>query len=497
VLYRRIKRRFHKLLVISYVLTILGLVVGCGFAVHQNWKVRLASTELNLQRNAGIGNFIVESALINASKSLHVAQSLLHDMTQSGRLDRQQMHAILQDALRDFATYNNSNSIGLLFFIDSHGLLYARSDQFPAATLDLSDRNYFSALRDHPELPYLISPLVKARTNGLWVLHMAVPIRDKSGAYLGSLVQQLWEKDIASELPKYVDTHSFDNLMIHTQGEEIAFVYPPPGAALPPTMAIIPQLTARQGALVWESPNEGGKKLLLGFTRSNMFDLVSCVSLPMQDIRTLAWRDSAPLVYFALFGVVLMSIIFFAVSKMENRLNSALSDSLHDPLTQLANRRALDGILPRLLRDSMRTCEPLSVLFIDIDHFADFNDNHGHQCGDDALVCVSQSMAKCASRPMDFICRWGGEEFVVLLPHTDELAAQDVANKMLTTVRSLRLSTQKCNDLHISISIGLTTTIVKPDNIHQNLIAAADKAMRQAKEAGRDQYRVFQGAYPM
>ena len=160
-----------------------------------------------------------------------------------------------------------------------------------------------------------------------------------------------------------------------------------------------------------------------------------------------------------------------------------------DPLTQLPNRRAFDDMLPRLLREAMRTRAPLSVLFVDIDHFKRFNDDYGHEGGDIALRAVAHSLRQCAARPLDFVSRWGGEEFVVLLPHTPLDAATLIAMRMLETVRALQLKGEHGEAMRqVTVSIGIARGDLASGCLCEELVHLADLAMQQAKQAGRDRY---------
>ena len=161
-----------------------------------------------------------------------------------------------------------------------------------------------------------------------------------------------------------------------------------------------------------------------------------------------------------------------------------------DPLTQLKNRRAIDSELPRLWKESIRSQKPISVLFIDIDHFKIFNDNYGHECGDIALKAVAKTIKSSVNRPLDLCYRWGGEEFVVVLPDTDEDGAVLLANNILSAVRSLRFNFMPDIKPQISVSIGVSTMLVTESNKTDDLIDMADKAMYMAKQNGRDRYVV-------
>lgn len=183
------------------------------------------------------------------------------------------------------------------------------------------------------------------------------------------------------------------------------------------------------------------------------------------------------------------------------RLSRALAEvrrlSRTDTLTGLANRRAMQERLERevLRADRLRT--PTSVLMIDVDHFKAFNDLYGHVAGDLALIKVAECMRKAASRANDFCARWGGEEFVVLLPDTDSDGAMAVASHMHRALAELAHPHEASQQGCLSTSIGVATLVAlssqQPiesvahslqDRV-EHLLGRADAALYRAKSAGR------------
>lgn len=165
--------------------------------------------------------------------------------------------------------------------------------------------------------------------------------------------------------------------------------------------------------------------------------------------------------------------------------------SVTDPLTGLMNRRALNRILDAELVRAQRFTTPLVVLMLDVDHFKQYNDRMGHLLGDEALRSVAQALGS-SIRKVDAVARFGGEEFCVVLPRTDEAAGADVADKLLRAVRVLAVPGADGQPLgQLSISVGLA---VYPDDMPpaiegspvELLLDRADKAAYQAKQRGRD-----------
>ena len=153
-----------------------------------------------------------------------------------------------------------------------------------------------------------------------------------------------------------------------------------------------------------------------------------------------------------------------------------------DPLTGLYNRRAAELALRARLHDLAEVHWPLGILFVDIDHFKQFNDTFGHRAGADVLRVVGASLVKCL-RSADTAARWGGEEFVILTASRNEEQIVATAERLraLLGASSVRAGG---SDVHVTVSIG--ATLARPDDTCDSLVARADRAMYESKRAGRN-----------
>ena len=164
--------------------------------------------------------------------------------------------------------------------------------------------------------------------------------------------------------------------------------------------------------------------------------------------------------------------------------------ALHDGLTGLANRRSFDETLEAEFRRAERSCLPLGLLMIDVDHFKLFNDTYGHQSGDDALRAVANALAATVGRPGDMVARYGGEEFTVLLPGTGEAGAMTLATAIHARLEALTLLHAGSERGRVTVSIGVAA--LEPRQLltrSDMLVRAADLAMYAAKTEGRNQTR--------
>lgn len=169
--------------------------------------------------------------------------------------------------------------------------------------------------------------------------------------------------------------------------------------------------------------------------------------------------------------------------KMMHDLNLALREaSTHDPLTGLGNRRLL---LERLKEESDRARRygrPLSIAMLDIDHFKQVNDEHGHELGDDVLIEVSRVM-DAQIRDQDLCGRWGGEEFLILLPETPLDAAYQVLDRVRIAIAALNMRVGE-DSVAVTASIGVAA--FQPDETYSDTINQADTALLTAKRSGRN-----------
>jgi len=163
-----------------------------------------------------------------------------------------------------------------------------------------------------------------------------------------------------------------------------------------------------------------------------------------------------------------------------------------DTLTGIANRRRFDDVLEREWRRCRRAGMPLSLLMIDVDHFKPYNDQFGHQQGDECLRQVARLLVDSLGRPGDLVARYGGEEFLCLLPDTGLAGALVVANKLTAAIRHADIHHPRSPaGARLTISIGAATA-KELSGEPEALMAFADKLLYAAKAAGRNQVKIGQ-----
>lgn len=165
-----------------------------------------------------------------------------------------------------------------------------------------------------------------------------------------------------------------------------------------------------------------------------------------------------------------------------NSLEKFRKEATEDPLTGIPNRRFIQTVLESRLNEYKELDIPFGVAFIDIDNFKKVNDVYGHDIGDDILKLVAETL-DTNMRKQDVVCRWGGEEFIIVFSSVDAEGIKVAGEKMRALVEHSALRTQK-EEIGVTISIGIT--IVGPEDTIDSVISRADKLMYDSKQAGKN-----------
>ena len=182
--------------------------------------------------------------------------------------------------------------------------------------------------------------------------------------------------------------------------------------------------------------------------------------------------------------LLLEQFIGILVQPLRNawRYQDAMESAMTDGLTGLGNRRALDCALQRNIEQAKRYDEPLSLVLGDLDHFKTINDSLGHAAGDEILRQVAERFQH-EIRASDLGFRYGGEEFAVLLPHTDADCAATVAERLRSALTEQPMS---CDHREVAVTVSIGVTTLDPDDTDRSLVEAADTALYRAKHLGRN-----------
>ncbi|MCX4186541.1 sensor domain-containing diguanylate cyclase [Methylophaga sp. OBS4] len=165
--------------------------------------------------------------------------------------------------------------------------------------------------------------------------------------------------------------------------------------------------------------------------------------------------------------------------------------SFKDGLTGVANRRMFDSVLEMEWNHARRNQRPLSLIMLDIDFFKQYNDHYGHIQGDSCLKQVAETLSEAATRAKDFIARFGGEEFALILPETDAEAAGKVAERCRRLIFKQQIPHRASSISHVlTVSMGVSTIIPAHDDEPLRFIETVDRLLYQAKQMGRNTTKV-------
>ena len=214
------------------------------------------------------------------------------------------------------------------------------------------------------------------------------------------------------------------------------------------------------------------------------------------DLALIGWEladtplKGSDLLLFGALLVALPPVILLQRSLMHQQLAAAART---DPKTGLLNatawQREADGEVAR----AQRTSSPLALLLVDVDHFKSVNDSHGHLIGDEVLRTLATELRQQV-RESDVVGRFGGEEFTVLLPRTDAAGACRIAERLRSSASGLSVAAAAAR-IRVTVSIGVAVFDQHGRDLFE-LLAAADVALYKAKDAGRNQVRVYAAANP-
>ena len=239
---------------------------------------------------------------------------------------------------------------------------------------------------------------------------------------------------------------------------------------------ITKRLAMRRFETRWKGPSDSTLKSHISLPLINEGKVLGCASL--NSTLTNAF-DAQALQFFSLITYQMAS------SMKHSQVISSMKDmAIYDPLTNLYNRRHLDQVLEEEYRNSTLSKQPLAIVMVDIDHFKPINDHYGHDEGDKALIHIA-SILKGSLRKYDIVSRFGGEEFLVILPKTMMKDAVVIAERIRRSVETTPLSVGD-EKVYLTISLGVAAIpAILPDS-KEEFIKCADTALYEAKDKGRN-----------
>ena len=485
-----VTRRPNIVIAISIVLAsaILAIAVWLLAQMHDDALRRAQDSVFNV-------SLLVER---DVSRNLEIydlsLRAVIDGLKQPGVLE-------LKPALRQMVLFDGSVSakdIGSVFVVDEAGNVRFDSQASPPRHLNLADRDYFKVHRDSPDVGLYVShPFIPKVTGKELSIALSRRISRPDGSFGGVVVGTM-------RLAYF--RRLFDGMNLGPGGSMALMLSD--GTMLmrrpydPKVVGINLTGTANYSRFVQQPSGEffgtaaiDGVERWYAFRHIDMYPLILDVALSTRDIYV-QWRHRAWIIGLLIAGLDLTIITLAILFAQQLRHRRAAEDELRelartDGLTGLNNRRAFEEVLHDEWRRAQRNATPLSMLLIDVDSFKGFNDLYGHSSGDDALIDVARSIARNVRRPGDTAARYGGEEFAVLLPATDEAGAMRIAEQIRTAVQALRRRHVASSHNVLTVSVGVATAHGEAVATSRALVDAADEALYDAKDAGRNRVQCY------
>lgn len=407
-------------------------------------------------------------------------------------------HMLLFDRAATALGYGN------IVVLDAAGNAVTSSQSATPPAFNSADREYFRYFATHDDNDELhISPPSISRLSGQPVIMLSRRISNPDGSFAGVAAGAIF-LDYFRGLFTAAGAKHAGTVTLYGPGGSIAMREPfdprQIGISVADTTSYREILNTKSGSFVGPAMVGQGDRQFV-FTHIGDYPLQLSTAVPPAQIYADWQRKALGLgsVVLCLCAVTMLLTWLFGRELMQRRNAEEATAALNlelkrlattDALTGLFNRRRFDEALAREWRRSVRSRQPLSLLILDADCFKGFNDRYGHQKGDEALKLIARSIEAATDPSHDIACRIGGEEFAVILPDTDATAAEIVANRIREAVSGWKEPHAANPHGVLTVSGGLAqiplTAAVDP----HALVAAADKALYEAKRLGRNRVGV-------
>ncbi|MGY2049629.1 sensor domain-containing diguanylate cyclase [Methylobacterium sp. JK268] len=400
---------------------------------------------------------------------------------------------LLQRLLFDRAAM--ARDMGVTFVLDERGDIAVDEGAVPPRKGNYADRDYFRVHKARADLGLYVGRPLVSRLTGEPMLPFSRRINKPDGTFGGvaygslklSYFSRLFDQ-IGLGRDGAINLYLRDGTRVMRHPYREADV----GVNIAGAATFERFVSRRSGSFVGTSVRDGIERHYV-FTQVGDLPLVLNVALSTREIET-AWRAKAVAIggiVVSLCGLtIILSLLFGRELHRRATAEAELARLSHtDALTGLPNRRWFDQAFARCWGEAVGGGGPLSLLVVDADHFKRFNDRYGHAVGDEVLKGLADCLSGSVHRPHDAVCRLGGEEFVILLPDTDQQGAVRVANTLHEAVARLTIPAAGIGAGSVTVSVGLAvgpgSGMAEPEDLYRR----ADAALYEAKAGGRNQTR--------
>ncbi|MDW8848031.1 diguanylate cyclase [Erwinia sp. MMLR14_017] len=500
-------QNFRRMLIVFLVVISGAVLLVTGWVVLNTWE-RMVNETQNDARN------LSQSVARQSEDSFLQVELTLQELRD--RITLVGLDTERQNNLRNLLIERKSSlpQLNGLFIYDSKGNWVITSQGPVRQQSNNSDRAYFRYHQQNPGDGVHISEVIRSRTNGDLIIPISMRLNNLDGSFRGVLLGTL-RIDYFRQIFGYYNLGDRGLIALLSNEGNVLFARPFSDSTINHNISRSPLFTellktAPNGTATYKAALDGIERIF-GYASLKRYPLVVAVGYDHKALLHAWFADL--LIYLVMCGLLLLIIFalgYFLLRNLSQNIRdqaeltrvrdqlTAMNRTLQtlalvDSLTGLANRRQFDLYLDRCLERASKLRKPLALLMIDVDSFKRFNDTYGHLAGDECLKRVGDALLRISHRSDDMIARFGGEEFAVILPGSNQEDALRFAESALAGIAALAIPHK--NSDHpakiVTVSIGLHVMerelAVDP---RQTLIGQADKALYQAKTMGKNRVEV-------
>jgi diguanylate cyclase (GGDEF)-like protein len=425
----------------------------------------------------------------------------IYDLSLQSMVDSAQNPStwLLSDQLRQSVLFDRATTaayLGGAYVVDASGHVEASQNGELNPAVRLDDRDYFVVQQRSPAVGLFVSHPFRSRLrNGNLSIGLTRRINGPDGAFAGVALLAIRIEYFQRLLDKISTGKSGAVFIVLDDGTLLARKPLPEreiGTSIAKSPTFLMMAARAEGSYVAASAVDGVRRLFT-FARVPGTPMIAVVAPALDDVLA-EWRRRSlvagglTMALGAVF-VVLSWLFAFTLQDKVRAQTELVRLAATDALTGLSNRRVLDSRLDEEWRRARRNGTPMSVLFVDVDHFKVFNDTYGHAAGDEVLAAVAECIASAVRRSVDLVARYGGEEFAVVLPDTAAAGASNIAEKIRRKVQAMRLVHGHSGHGTVTVSVGCATCVPGQGGSALELLAAADAQLYAAKSAGRNRVK--------
>lgn len=491
-------KTFHYILIAAIALSLIIL----ANAVISLYLLRENSIQERSSQLKNLTTILAE----HAAQTMFSANTMLNSMVESIDLlkpetvDEYNSIASKEDAFLSISEKTKSNSIiDVTTFVSKTGKVLNFSRSFPAPAINLSDRDYFKYLTTHDTEDTFYSLPVQNKGNGKWVFYLAKRITNQQGELLGlALVGVSVEVFNAFYRSISENLGAGTGISLYRNDKTLLIRWPLAEDMIGQTNSnsLLQQAIddPKQSEQIFFtsarsfSENKASDNRMLSFHEVKGYPLIIAASMTKELYLSSWFKNARGIIYASAASLLILSISAALLIRAYLQNTKIQYVANHDKLTGLPNLVLFQDRLHQAQSFAKRSQKKLALLYIDLDHFKNINDQHGHHVGDAVLQEISRRMLSCV-RDSDTVSRMGGDEFVVLLYDIESpLTAMQKAEKIRAEIREDINFENKVYKIGCSIGIAIYP---EHGTDEKTLKKNADIAMYLAKKTGRDNIQMF------